>query len=510
MKKHINKLLSAALALSFTLPLVACGANGGYGEWDNSGAPAPGGILMDGDFELGEPLLDYKYEEITENGFFNAATAPNSYFSLDRNTAAYSLMRKQINGGNLPSPTSVRLEEYINYFDYDYARPNEGEDISVGGNIFDCPWNEENKLMTVTVAAEEVDVSDVSHNIVLLVDTSGSMYGDDRLGLIQQSFKLLVEELDEKDTVSIVTYASGTSVALRGASGNEKAKIVNALFDLKASGSTNGAGGLQLAYEVAQDYMTEGSNNRVIIATDGDFNVGPSNKKDLEKLITTKRDSGIYLSVLGVGMYNTNDVTMKTLSENGNGNYAYLDTVAEAQKVLVKELGGTLKVVAKDAKIGVTFNADAVEKYRLIGYESKILSQEEFEDETKDTGEIGSGHNVTALYEVKLIGDAEGEVASTEIKYKKPDTDENMSVKYVLNAEDITATSNEDCVFIGCVTEFGLILRKSEYKANASLESVLTRLNDLICVKTDQFKAEFAELVKKAQKLVPASYYDED
>lgn len=247
--------------------------------------------------------------------------------------------------------------------------------------------------------------------------------------------------------------------------------------------------------------MSRGGNNRVILATDGDFNVGISNKNQLKSFISEKRNSGIYLSVLGVGMFNTNDTTMKTLAENGNGNYAYLDSVAEARKVLVEEINGTFNVVAKDAKIGVVFNADVVDSYRLIGYESKMMSQEEFDDEQKDAGEIGSGHTVTAVYEVKLKENASGEVATAELRYKNPQTEESQSITYTCTTQDYTQTPDEDSVFIGCVVEYGLLLRQSQYKGDASFQSVIQRLETLNCVSTDQFKAEFLTIVQKAARL---------
>ena len=374
--------------------------------------------------------------------------------------------------------------------------------MAVSGSLFDCPWNSENKLFTIGVAAEEISFENpTQNNLVFLIDTSGSMYGDDRLGLIQQAFTMLLENLADNDYVSIVTYAGDCRVALDGARGTEKTKIANVLQDLEASGSTNGSGGIQLAYEEAAKYFVKGGNNRVILATDGDFNVGISNKNQLKSFISEKRNSGIYLSVLGVGMFNTNDTTMKTLAENGNGNYAYLDSVAEARKVLVEEINGTFNVVAKDAKIGVVFNADVVDSYRLIGYESKMMSQEEFDDEQKDAGEIGSGHTVTAVYEVKLKENASGEVATAELRYKNPQTEESQSITYTCTTQDYTQTPDEDSVFIGCVVEYGLLLRQSQYKGDASFQSVIQRLETLNCVSTDQFKAEFLTIVQKAARL---------
>lgn len=479
------------------------GCDAGYsGDWYYKNDAAPSAIGTDSD-------ENYRFDEITENGFVNVAEQSVSYFSLDRNTASYSFMRRQINNGSKINSGSVRIEEYVNYFNYDYARPTDGKALALSGGLFDCPWNEAHKLLTIGVAAEEIEFDAKSNNLVFLIDTSGSMYGDDRLPLIQQAFTILLDSLDENDTVSIVTYASGVSVALRGESGDRKTKIAAVLQDLEASGSTNGAGGIERAYAIAEEYFIEGGNNRVIIATDGDFNVGASSKGDLTELIAAKRDSGIYLSVLGVGMYNTSDTTMKTLAENGNGNYAYLDSVAEATRVLATELGGTVNVVAKDAKIAVSFNAATVSSYRLIGYESKLLSQEEYEDDATDAGEIGSGHTVTAVYEIELaVGDAtsaelveQTELAAVEITYKEPDSGESIKINRSYTTDDYATEPSEDSVFIGCVVEFGLVLHQSEYAANADLEKVLGRLAKLPCTSDGGFKQEFKGLVQKALEL---------
>lgn len=444
---------------------------------------------------------NYNYDEIIENGFSETSTENTSYFSLDRNTAAYGYMRRQIEDGLTINKNSVRLEEYINYFNYDYARPTDGNALALQGSLYDCPWNGEHKLLSVGVAAEEISFENrKTNNIVFLIDTSGSMYGDDRLGLIQQAFTMLTECLADGDYVSIVTYAGDSRTALDGARGTEKLRIANVLQDLQAGGSTNGAGGIEQAYKVAEKYFDASYNNRVIIATDGDFNVGESSAEGLKALISQKRESGIYLSVLGVGMYNTNDKTMNTLAQNGNGNYAYLDSVAEARKALVEEMCGTLNVVAKDAKAGVVFNKDVVKSYRLIGYESKMMSQEEFEDENKDAGEIGSGHTVTAVYEIELNPQAEGTVAEIEVKYKDPSTEASKSVVKTIATSDYTSAPSEDDVFIGCVVEYGLLLRQSEYKADASFVSVLARLNKLQCVQDDAFKEEFFNIVQKAAR----------
>lgn len=455
--------------------------------------------------DLGSSMLEdnYQYEAVIENDFVSTDEQTTSYFSLDRNTASYSLMRRQIEEGRKVSADSVRLEEYVNYFNYDYVRPTNGDALALGGTLFDCPWNSEHKLLTISVAAEEVQFdSEQSNHVVFLIDTSGSMYGSDRLGLIQQSLTMLLDTLEDTDTtISIVTYAGDSRVALEGESvKNHKTKIAKIIEDLEAKGSTNGAGGIQTAYGLLE--KSEADNKRVVLCTDGDFNVGVSSKNGLEKLISEKRESGIYLSVLGVGMFNTNDTTMETLARNGNGNYAYLDSVAEARKVLVEEFGGTFNVVAKDAKMGVEFNKDTVSKFRLIGYDTKLLSQEQFEDEATDAGEIGSGHTVTAVYELELKENAQGNVATAEVKYKEPVSGSSKSVSVTYTMESYTETPSDDCVFIGCVVEFGLLLRQSKYKADASFGAVLERLQDISdYLALDEFKDRFVDIVSKASSL---------
>ena len=428
----------------------------------------------------------YSYDEVKENGFTVAAVKNSSTFSLDRNTTGYSIARRQINGGTKISADSVRVEEYVNYFSYSYPEPTDGKPLAISGKLFDCPWNAENKLFTVGVS-----------------------------GLIQNAFTMLANNLSDNDVVSIVTYAGSTKVVAEGLNGTQKSQICNVLQDLSASGSTAGASGIQLAYKVAEKYFIQGGNNRVMLATDGDFNVGISNKNQLNEFISAKRDTGIYLSVFGVGMGNTRDDIMETLAKNGNGNYGYLDSITEARKLLVTEMGGTLETVAKDAKINVTFNADKVEKFRLIGYENKMMSEDDFNDENKDAGEIGSGHTVTAVYEIKLKdGTAENagnetlaEFASAKIKCKDPDSNENIEIDKSFDLDLYTATPDEDGSFIASVTEFGLLLRESQYKGTASWQGLLSRLTNLTSVNganADEFRAEFLELVKKAQTIYSA------
>ena len=517
MKKLFTKIAlfgaTAAVAFSFA----ACNSVGNGGEWSggdwdgddnwNGDAVAPdspqgGAGGWDDGSVGGAGGNNYVYGEIVEHGFTDVADEPSSYFSLDRNTASYSHVRYQIERGMNISPDSVRVEELINYFDYDFASPSDGA-VGVNAYLSDCPWNEEHKLMLAGIKTVEKKTDSVNGNYVFLIDVSGSMSGDSRLGLAKKGLNKLVDNLGDGDKVSIVTYASGVSTVLDGGECSEdgKAAIKSKINGLKAGGSTYGSAGLEKAYEIAEkesNFIT-GGNNRVIIISDGDFNVGISSATTMMEYISGKAQSGVYLSVLGVGMGNMRDDMLETMARNGNGNYAYLDNETEAEKVLCHELNGMLMTVAKDAKAGVTFE-DTVVKYRLIGYDTKILSQDEYEDNTTDAGELGSNLCVAALYEIELAENAEGKLANVEVKYKdvtgEDETNETVSVEVTTST-----TSSDDLSFIACVAEFGLVLRQSKYAENASLISVLERLEDLSeYVSADLYRSEFVTLVGKASE----------
>lgn len=467
------------------------------GDADDAPDADDGGF--DDDSEWGG---NYQYGSIYETPFTDVDEEHNSsYFSLDRNTACYSYVRSQIESGWPIYPDSIRIEEMINYFDYSYPEPTD-EAISVSTYLTDCPWNASNKLITVGVKTQTVDLGATNGNYVLLIDVSGSMSGSNRLGLAQKGFNMLVDSLGEGDVASVVKYASGMEVIVDGeectAKGKEKVK--NAVNGLRAYGSTNGAGGLELAYQTAQKHFIQGGNNRVIIISDGDFNVGKSTPDAMKEFIQEMAKSGIYLSVIGVGMGNTRDDILETLATCGNGNYGYMDNETEARKIFLKDIGGTLKTVAKDAKAGVTFT-DQVAKYRLIGYDTKHMSKEEFEDAQTDAGEIGSGLCSTAVYEVVLNEDAVGELATAEIRYKdvRGEGEVNSTVTSTVATDTNEADGeNTDVQFISCVAEFGLILRDSKYKGDASVAGVLERLSALSeAVSDDPFKAEFIRLVGK-------------
>ncbi len=501
MKNRTLRILAIVLAASF-VALTGCTAMapGGYYTPDMDAA-------MDGAVEA--PDENYRYDEIIERGFVKTAETASSYFSLDRNTAGYAFMRSQIKQNLQISKDSVRLEEYVNYFTYDYPAPATGEGIGATAYLAPCPWNEEHKLLTIGIKTEESYLSSDGGNYVFLVDVSGSMSGSSRyesegeylsrLDLVKYGLKKLVEGLGEGDNVAIVTYASGVQERLASTPVTEKNrdKIIRAIDGLSTAGSTFGSGGIELAYKVAQKGFRTGGNNRVVLLSDGDFNVGTSGIDELKELISEKAKSGIYLSVLGVGMGNTRDDLMQVLALNGNGNYAYIDSKLEAEKVFCEELSGTLYTVAKDAKAGVTFNAEAVESYRLLGYDMKRMSESDFENTEKDAGEIGSNLCVTAIYEIAPKADIATDASLADIHIKWKDTAEQNREKKltVTNAENGTP----DTAFAACVAEFALVLRDSQYAGQASLESVAARLRTMQSyIADDPYKAEFERIVALA------------
>lgn len=496
MKKKIAFIAAACMAVA-CLSVTACKHGGEY----YPGGSGNGGFIFDyGTMgSVGDSSGDssYQYGSVTETPFVDVTEEGASYFSLDRNTAGYSYVRAQLNRGYQISPSSVRVEELINYFDYSYPQPEDSA-VAVSTYLSDCSWNAANKLVTVGVTTRYESIEAENGNYVFLVDVSGSMSGDDRIGLAKYGFNTLVDNLGGGDVVSIVKYASGMEVVADGIECTTEGKqsVKNAMSGLQAYGSTNGAGGLELAYQTAQKHFITGGNNRVIIISDGDFNVGKSSTDEMKEFIQEKAKDGTYLSVIGVGMGNTRDDMLETLATCGNGNYAYLDNKTEAQKVFTHDLNGTLKTVAKDAKAGVTFTENVV-KYRLIGYDTKHLSEEDFNNEKTDAGEIGSGLCATAIYEITLAEGAEGDIATAEIKYKDALNDEtNRSVSSTVTTA--TATSN-DAAFAACVAEFGLILRNSEFKADASLSAVKERLENMSqYISGDVYKTEFISLVQKA------------
>lgn len=459
-----------------------------------------------------------EYSAITENSYKSTAAEPLSTFSIDVDTASYTNLRRMIKeNGPIPAD-AVRIEEMINYFRYDYPEPVNNEPFSVTTELSDCPWNDQTRLMLIGLKAPEIDLSDrAPMNLVFLIDVSGSMYSEDKLPLVQKAFTMLTEELTPADRISIVTYAGTDRVVLEGTDGSDKQKITNAIESLQAGGSTAGASGINTAYKIAEKYFISGGNNRVILATDGDLNVGISSEAELKKLIEKKRETGVYLSVLGFGTGNIKDNKMEALADNGNGNYSYIDSELEARKVLVEEMGGTLVTVAKDVKIQVEFNPAYIKGYRLVGYENRLLSAEDFEDDSKDAGEIGAGHTVTALYEVVMNdspmelsssdlkytdtenkGTENGELLTIAIRYKEPDKDESKLLEYPVPVSAYTPELPANLRFASAVAEFGLCLRDSKYKGTSTKNAVLDLLGGCD-IANDPYKTELSELVKQAK-----------
>lgn len=361
------------------------------------------------------------YSGIAESPFLQVLRDPLSTFSIDVDTASYSNVRRYLQGGSLPPRDAVRVEELINYFDYDYPLPTGDHPFSVNVEVAECPWEPQHRLARIGIKGMEFDDrTQPAANLVFLIDVSGSMNQPNKLPLVQESLGLLVNNLRRNDTVAIVVYAGASGLVLPPTNGGNRADILDAIARLQAGGSTNGGAGIQLAYDTAIQHFVEGGVNRVILATDGDFNVGVQNREELQRLIEVKAKSGVFLSVLGYGMGNLKDGTLEMLADKGNGNYAYIDTINEAQKVLVDQMGGTLVTIAKDVKIQVEFNPAQVGSYRLIGYENRMLAAQDFNDDRKDAGEIGAGHTVTALYEIVPAGLAPPEDAPSidPLKYQ--------------------------------------------------------------------------------------------
>ncbi|MBQ8606280.1 MAG: VWA domain-containing protein [Clostridia bacterium] len=438
------------------------------------------------------------YGERVENKFISTKENNLSTFAADVDTASYTRLRRYIAEDYTQLPTdAVRVEEMINYFSYDYKEPQEGEPFSVETEIFDCFWNSESKLLKIGVATKEPDYSAMpKSNLVFLIDVSGSMASADKLPLVQQAFSMLSENLKKEDKISIVTYAASDSVVLDGVSGSDQYAIQTAIENLTAGGGTYGSKGIITAYELASKHFIKGGNNRVILATDGDLNIGITDTEELKNLIIEKKNSGVFLSVMGFGTGNLQDDKLEALADNGNGNYSYIDSKTEARRVLTEEMGGTLFTVAKDVKFQLEFNADAVAEYRLIGYENRIMASEDFEDDSKDGGEIGAGHKVTILYELKMKDEGADKWAVLNVRYKEPEGDKSALKVFDIKKEQYTKDPSENSIFAASVAQFGMLLSKSEY-VSGNYADIYSRLAKLQCVKEDVYKKELSELVKK-------------
>jgi Ca-activated chloride channel family protein len=503
----------------------------GYALNKTLAQPVSGGEALR---DIREPSAEFNtatYDHIGENPFLDAKSNPLSTFSIDVDTASYSNVRRFINEGSLPPKDAVRIEEMINYFTYDYPQPTDEKPFAVHIDATSCPWETSHRLVRIGLKGKEIATDKRGpSNLVFLLDVSGSMMPPERLPLVKQAMRLLVEKLTENDRVAIVVYAGASGLALQSTTGDHKERILEALENLQAGGSTNGAAGIQLAYQIAADNFIKGGVNRVILATDGDFNVGVTNQGDLIRLIEERAKSGVFLSVLGVGTDNLKDSTMQKLADKGNGNYAYLDSLDEARKVLVQQMNGTLVTIAKDVKIQVEFNPARVASYRLVGYEKRMLRKEDFNNDKVDAGEIGAGHTVTALYEVVPVGAASNPAASVppvdrlkyssndtstgtssassnemltvKLRYKKPDGDKSeLLERAVTDTDGKFENAPVDLKFAAAVAEFGMILRDSDHKGNGTFAAVLEWAQEGKGGDVNGYRAGFIELVRKAQAL---------
>ncbi|NQX85693.1 MAG: von Willebrand factor type A domain-containing protein [Flavobacteriaceae bacterium] len=460
------------------------------------------------------------YAEIKENDFESTIIHPLSTFSIDVDKASYSNIRRMINKGQKIPKDAVKIEEMINYFDYDYPQPTNEHPFAIHNELIHTPWNTSTKLVKIGIQGKTYKNEDLPpSNLTFLIDVSGSMNASNKLGLLKSAFKLLVHQLRSIDKVSIVVYAGAAGVILKPTSGDNKEKILNALQYLEAGGSTAGGEGIELAYKLAQQHFIKNGNNRVILATDGDFNVGASSNKAMENLIIEKRKSGVFLSVLGFGYGNYKDSKLEILADKGNGNHAYIDTMQEAQRVFGQEFGGTLYTIAKDVKIQVEFNPAKVQAYRLIGYENRLLEDEDFIDDTKDAGELGSGHNVTALYEIIPAGikheffkdtnnlkythttpseNYSDELLTVKFRYKHPNATKSIEITHVVN-DTVSASVSVDMSFASAVALFGMKLRDSKYHNQATIKDILSLAENGRGKDLKGYRAEFVRLVEATQ-----------
>ena len=496
-------------------------------------APAPppppvGGIPLIARSTQQAEFNTEEYGAIDEPGFAAVVNKPLSTFSIDVDTASYANVRRFLHDGQLPPADAVRIEELINYFDYDYPDPADGEPFGIVTEMDACPWAPPHRLVHIGLRSKPVATANLPpNNLVFLIDVSGSMTDADKLPLLKKAFSLLVQQLRTQDQISIVVYAGAAGMVLPPTSGAQRTKILSTLSRLDAGGSTAGGAGMYLAYKLARENFIDGGNNRVILATDGDFNVGVSSDGQLVKMIERERESGVFLTVLGFGTGNLKDSKMEKLADHGNGNYAYIDNLLEARRVLVEQMGATLLTVAKDVKLQVEFNPAQVKAYRLIGYENRRLRDEEFNDDEKDAGDLGAGHSVTALYEVIPAGsdeplpgvdplkyqqttvrpDAAGsnEVLTVKLRYKPPEGSESRLLTRVLAKPGGDAALTQAFRFASAVAEFGLLLRDSPYKGAADYDHAFEQARQTLGSDEDGRRSELLSLIKTAKKLTAAS-----
>jgi len=466
-----------------------------------------------------------EYDRIYENSFLLALDNPLSTFSIDVDTASYSNIRRFINSNQFPYKDAVRIEEMINYFSYDYPLPRDNHPFSIYTEISTCPWNDAHRLIHIGLQGRKLESRELPpSNLVFLLDVSGSMSPASKLPLLQQAFKLLVKELGANDRISIVVYAGAAGLVLPSTEATNKDAIIGAIDRLNAGGSTAGGAGIKLAYKVAEENFIQEGNNRIILATDGDFNVGVSSTSELVRMIEDYRKKGIFLTILGFGMGNYKDGRMEQLADKGNGNYYYIDNLMEAKKVFVNDMRGTLFTIAKDVKLQIEFNPAKVKAYRLIGYENRLLNKEDFADDTKDAGELGAGHTVTALYEIIPYGSQEEvpgvddlryqdnrispkafkskEIMTLKLRYKKPDGKKSKLIIHPLKDKNISlARTSENFKFSAAVAAFGMLLRDSEFKGDSTYKSVLNLARDGKGKDAFGYRSEFIQLVAKCSLL---------
>jgi Ca-activated chloride channel family protein len=473
------------------------------------------------------PQQNEEYQRFEENGFISPTKEALSTFAVDVDAASYSNVRRIINSGQLPQKDAVRVEEMINYFQYDLKAPTNGDPVKIYTELTTAPWNKEHQLMRIALKAKDIPKGDLkASNLVFLIDVSGSMMANNKLPLVQSSLKLLVDQLRPEDKVAIVTYAGSAGVPLESTKGDQKMKIKTAIDELVAGGSTAGAAGIKKAYQIARQNFIKGGNNRIILASDGDFNVGESSNEAMEDLIAKERESGVHLTVLGYGMGNLKDSKMETLANKGHGNYAYIDNISEDRKAMVTEFGATLFTVAKDVKIQVEFNPAYVQGYRLVGYENRLLEAEDFNNDAKLGGDMGVGHTVTAIYEIipvgvkssiigtvdplkyqnndkPNVGSKNGELATVKFRYKDPESDKSQLQQTIVSnvAKPLDAVS-EDFRFATAVAEFGMLLRNSDYKQNSSFESLVARAKAAKGKDDEGYRAEFIRLAENSKSIL--------
>lgn len=511
----MKKITALLLVLATVISLASCGAS----EKDF-------GLNLGGDMHAPEADMDAidkeqngegtdvngdEYGKLIENPFISTQEENVSTFAADVDTASYAFFRRLVSEGfslnELISTagSSVRTEEMVNYFNYGYAEPAEGELFSTQMQIAPCPWNPEAKLLVLGLQAKKT-VTASKNNLVFLVDVSGSMNSTDKIGLLKKAFVHLTEKLGEDDTVSIVTYSGEEKVVLEGCNGSKKQIILNAVNSLEPGGSTNGEAGLKKAYQIAEEYFIQDGNNRIIMASDGDLNVGISSAEELKSFVTEKKESGVFLSVLGFGWGNYKDANMEAIADCGNGVYYYIDSETEAEKVFGTDLFSTLYAVAKDVKLQLTFNTEAVSQYRLVGYENRLLNKEDFLDDTKDAGELGAGHSLTVCYELVLTENAADtqEWMTLGVRYKAPDGTKSEGKDYAFGASSYTETPDDNFKFICAVVETAMLLHESEYLGDIELEDIVDSLSALQF--NDEYKKQFKALLETLSKTPNSDY----